>query len=479
MSGLRIMGVDDFLSYDSRSRSEFLGAEWKKKGFLNFWLHRRLPFAMGWQHGLPRIDVRDDPETRTPHRVVFSGSYRCLEDDDVLKEQYRRDRETGARKNPPHLCPICLLVEYVHGLVLAGRIHWLQPIFDFDAGDPNTRVVVRAAGMWNGYKPDRLADVQKQEMYDAGISPKFGWKENCQAGLKYILCLVDADQPAKGVQVMKEGQAAGDKVKLAIQKEMKRSLRNPGLGDPVKNPYPFCLEYKENESPDRKYDAYRVDIPLDAVVNGLISETDAPDISMLAGNYQPATLRAQLERAAQIELPWDTFFTPDAEAQLSAMQEEQVPSPAPLRASQPASFRVPPRPQPVASSLHTSQPLPPPRQALAAPPLRVPEPEMFGCDTCGQPIKATDTVCAHCGMQYEVEAAPAPKPLPLLRRRSELNKPAPVAAPVPTMHRQVVAPAQVPRASAPPVAVESPAGMGESPEDDVGFGDFGADEIPF
>ena len=314
---------------------------------------------------------------------------------------------------------------------------------------------------------------------------------------------------------MKEGQAAGDKVKLAIQKEMKRSLRNPGLGDPVKNPYPFCLEYKENESPDRKYDAYRVDIPLDAVVNGLISETDAPDISMLAGNYQPATLRAQLERAAQIELPWDTFFTPDAEAQLSAMQEEQVPSPAPLRASQPASFRVPPRPQPVASSLHTSQPLPPPRQALAAPPLhtsqplppprqalaappmhtsqplppprqalaapplRVPEPEMFGCDTCGQPIKATDTVCAHCGMQYEVEAAPAPKPLPLLRRRSELNKPAPVAAPVPTMHRQVVAPAQVPRASAPPVAVESPAGMGESPEDDVGFGDFGADEIPF
>src|SRR5271157_4448979 len=114
MSGMKAMSVDEFLAYESRGgRTGFLGSDWKKRGVLYFALHRRLPFAAGWQHGMPRIDVRDNAETHQPQRMIFTGSYRCLEDDALLKEQYRRDRDTGERRNPPGLCPLCLLVEYI------------------------------------------------------------------------------------------------------------------------------------------------------------------------------------------------------------------------------------------------------------------------------------------------------------------------------------------------------------------------------
>ena len=114
--------------------------------------------------------------------------------------------------------------------------------------------------MWNGYKPAKLSDDQKAEMEDAGISPRFAWRESMLPGLKYIFCLVDDANPGRGVLVMKEGQALGDKVKLGIAKEMKRNPRNPGLGDPVQNPYPFRFEYKADETPDKKYDAFRIDL---------------------------------------------------------------------------------------------------------------------------------------------------------------------------------------------------------------------------
>jgi len=304
MAGLKTMTVEDFLSYDSRARSEYLGAEWKKQGWINIWLHRRSPFALSWQHGIPRIDVRDDPETRQPRRQIFNGRIRCLEEDDVLTNQYKRSKETGARVVPPIICPPCRMIEYVHDLVIRQELHWLEPIFDFDVGDPMSRVYLRASGMWNGYKPARLNDEQKQEMADCGISPMYGWKENMQAGLKYIFCLVDHDDPAKGVQIMTEGQALGDSVKVAIQKEMKRNSRNPALGDPIATPYAFTFEYKEKALPADKYDAFRVDLELTEQVLKLIDSPEQ-DITSQIGNYDFATLRSQLEKVALIELPWD------------------------------------------------------------------------------------------------------------------------------------------------------------------------------
>ena len=54
MSGLRTFTSDEFVGHETRGRSEFLDKAWKERGWLMAWLHRRLPFAGGWQHGIPK-----------------------------------------------------------------------------------------------------------------------------------------------------------------------------------------------------------------------------------------------------------------------------------------------------------------------------------------------------------------------------------------------------------------------------------------
>ena len=280
---------------------------------------------------------------------------------------------------------------------------------------------------------------------------------------------------------MKEGQALGDKVKLGIAKELKRNPRNPGLGDPVQNPYPFRFEYKADETPDKKYDAFRMDLEITDEIQRLIVEADPPDISRLDGQYSPETLRSMLERVCQIDgLPWDDFFSEEACAALAPPDEDAAPrettrrapaSPAPAprgRAGRPAP--PPTRPQAApglrgAPAAHPASPKPAggrgtpgagPAPAKAAPPARAQRPEladeMVGCDGCGALMRAQDPRCPGCGMEYDVEKPVAPAPLQP-RKRSE------AAPPV----------------AGPPVKAAEPDDLG----DDQGFGEFGEDQIPF
>jgi hypothetical protein len=471
MPQLREHTVDEFLSYNPSGRKgDFLSGDWKKSpGYIQVWLHRRRTFVSGWEHQIPRIDIRDDKVTGLPKKMIFGGHYACLEEEDVLEEQWKRSRETGERKTPPRLCPICKAIEHIHMMVIRQEMHWLQPIFEFDVGDRDSYTLLRATGLWNGYKLKNMNDEQKQQLAEAGIQEKFGWKENIQAGLKYIFCLVDHNAVAKGVQIMKEGQGLGDKVKLAIAREMKRNPRDPRVGSPVDNPYPFQFSYEEKATPDKKYDAFRVDLEITDEILRLITETDPPSLEMLSGLYVPGTLRAQLEAAVQIDgLPWDDFFTEDAEKALESLSEEK-PKAAPKPVAPRAHLSVPVR---APAALRPSVPparvpffpskVPPTRTMVPVKPAPVEDEVM--CDACGKAMLVSSSKCPHCGQEYEVEVAPVPPPPPL-RRRSEVQR----AAPKP------VAPS-VPQARARPVQQPAPAVA----EEDPGFGDFGdSDEIPF
>ncbi len=477
---MKEMQTEEFLHYESRSSRNYLRPEWKKAGWIEVWLHRKRPFAIGWQHQLPRIDVRDN-EAGEPKRVIFSGSYRCLEDDVVLKEQWRRDRDTGERETPPVICPICRMIEHIHTAVVRGEMHWLEPIFDFDVGDPKTRRFLRASGLFGYPKAKNLTDDQKAELEDAGVSERTAWQENMNASLKYVFCLVDDAAPQKGVQIMKEGQGLGDKVKMAITKEMKRNPRNPALGDPVKTPYAFRFEYNENALPEKKYDAFRVDYEITPALQQLISG-EPPNIDSMAGDYTPETLRASLERVCLVELPWDEWFT-DEVSKLLANEEPPAETQAMVRAPQAAA----PAPRQLAGRQVASRSaLEPERQrtpARVVAPARQSSPAqdvaLFGCDGCGKPIKATDAKCPHCGMEYDVEQQPKPEPAPL-RKRSEIGRPVPAAAPsraVPAERQQRVA-APIPRQSRQaPAPVEVHDAQVVDPSEDVGFGDFD-DEMP-
>lgn len=510
MGGMREFSVDEFLAYETRGRGTYLGAEWKKRGWLQFFLHRRRPFAAGWQHQIPRIDIRDDPQTGQPKRVIYGGSYRCIESDDVLENQFKRDRDTGVRTHPPAICPIDLMVDYIRELVDSGQLHWLEPVFDFDVGNAESRVVIRASGLWGYGKWSKFSDQQKAELADAGVYEQHAWKERFDAGVKYVVCIVDAENPAKGVQIWKENQAVGDAIKLAIAKEMKRNPRDKSLGDPVQHPYAMCMEYHKDESPQKKYQAYRVEVPLDQHILDLI-DSPAPDISSQAGNYMPETLQSQLEKAALFELPWDRFFTKEAIAALKVDDDE----PAPTQAAPRTTVAVPPgaptRPRP--PTPQATHALPPGRPAATAPrapgahPPRVPGPppprpapppvqaapaaeDMVACDGCGVAMPASAARCPSCGMQYEVDAPepPPPQAMPPLRKRSEARRsaasPAPAQRPPP---RPIGGPPQVAARPPRPQAAQPPApppptdetAPPESGNEGPSWGEFGDDPLPF
>jgi hypothetical protein len=526
MSGVREFDVEGFLKHEVRGRSEFVGGDWKKDpGYIDIWLHRDRPFGMVIQHGVPRIDTRDDRETGRSVRTIFTGNYKCLEEEDVFADQYFRDKKTGERKNPPRICPICKMVEHIHMMVIRGELPWLTPIFDFDIGNREKNILIRAAGMWNGYKPAKLSDDQKAEMEEAGISPAFGWKESMLPGPKYILCLVDDAQVGRGVQIMKEGQSVGDKIKTCIGKEMKRNPRNPALGDPVQNPYPFRIEYDESKSYSEKYEVFRLDLEITPEIEKLITEEAAPDIARLDGSYQPEVMRSMLEQVCQLDgLPWDEFFSEEACALLAPADDaEEAPEkakPAPRRPAAPPQRAQgrgtpPPAPQPRgrAAAPPQGRGAPPASRAAApaprgAPPARpasreaprprqhAPEPEPeFACNGCDAVMKASDTRCGNCGMEYEVEQ---PDPPPRLQKRSEVSRasaPAPrngapaTRAPAPSAPRRQAGQRLPPPTKAhqevsgggiADAADEIPPGLAqEFGEDDVGFGEFGEDKLPF
>ncbi len=484
MAGVQEYSTDEFLKHETKRRGEFLKGEWKENpGYIDVWLHRKRPFASVWQHQIPRIDVRDDPNTGSPRRVIFPGSYRCLEDERaVLVDQYKRDRDTGRRKSPPVVCPICLFIEWVREKVWDDELNWLQPVFDFDVGSEKTRTIIRAAGMWGGYKLDRLSDEEKKELSGIGVSPKDGWRENVMASLKYVLCVVDDANPARGVQIMKESQLVGDRIKQAIAKEMKRHPKDRSIGDPVRNPYPIRIEYNENaDSPMKKYDAFRMEVDITPQIEELITETDAPDISMMEGNYSPKTLQSQLERVCQIDaVPWDDFFTEESEKLLSSEPEK------PHKEAKPAETRRAPDAvgRTVASSANTGagggdsevrdarrgersrvsgRP-----ETPRSPPKPDPHEEVL-CE-CGKLMRASDTKCLHCGLEYEVDAEPLPPPPPL-RKRSEVARERASTAP-----KASAAPRATPKPSSKAETLPAPPAADDEGD---GFGDFGDDEIPF
>jgi hypothetical protein len=301
---------------------------------------------------------------------------------------------------------------------------------------------------------------------------------------------------------MKESQSLGDKVKTAIAKEMKRNSRDRAKGDPVLNPYAFCFEYREDETPDKKYDAFRVDdLVLTPEIDKLISDTDAPDIGRYAGHYSPETLRSQLELACLIDgLPWDSFFSPEAIALLSKQDEDQAPkaqpaaAPAPRQAAPARGRPVLPPGRATASPARAAAPVeaprgrPAPATRVAPAPAAEPE-EEFECNGCDQIIKASETECRNCGHKYEVQA-PVPAPAPARRKRSEAQAAPATATPSHVQEKSRVQDASLARHQAAPAArparpqaaqrPAAPVAPGEpAAEEDPGFGEFSEEQIPF
>ncbi len=431
----RDLGLDDFLNDRTGGGvdAKFL-SKWNKRvpPQVDVAFHRGSPVATKvFRHNLQRLVPLEDKITRKRVVKVWSDNAVCRESEDVLKKQNKRDPD-GVRLLPPQHCGICKMLEHVRSLVAVGELSWVDPIFRY-MGDEE-EVVIHAGGLYNAYGQwDKLSDAEKAEVVEAKIKPRESWKENANAKLNYIFRVAEYGKPDLGIQIAIETGLLGDKVKKVIRDKMESD--GDDEGNPIKNPY--VVRWKkvaEAKTFNDSYDANAMPkLKLDETMMELITNAKSPDISSLTEPHNPGSVRATLETHCLVDLPWDQLF--DAKAEAPAVKQR------------PAQAQVP-------GKVERKQ---------------EPEPEAeFGCDECGEAMKASDTKCKSCGHEYEVEKEEAPPPPPkkaLPKRSSAAKAPEPEAAEPPPAKAAKKPEA---KAASKPAPIEEPADEVEN-DDDLPF----------
>lgn len=369
-------------------------------------LHTRSSIVALWRHPWQRIvEVDRDGEKQ---RELWADSFNCWEPEETLKRQYMRD-DTGARKYPPTICPVCLMLEWVRAQIRAERLSWTDKVIEFKVDDKS--VVYTAGGIVNAFSGD-LSRQEIAELRKAGIRRDEAWMQNMSPKCNYVFSIVDVGDADvdKGVQIAIEATALGDAVKRVIRDQI--DSLGAEEGHPFRNPYVIRWSYRPKEQEfSKKYHA----LPMPRIVIGpearaLILDADPPDISSTVARGNIASLRSVMESVALIDMPFEEFFAAAEAAEAGGADRAPVPA---RQASRPAAPTAPSVPKEAA---RPAAPAPVARRAAAAAPPRKQPPQyppgtrMLPCDACKADMAETDTVCWSCGARYEVDEGAQPTP---------------------------------------------------------------------
>jgi len=345
----RELSIDDWLLHrpNAGAGGKFL-SKWKKNTppEVKVWLHCETGIQPLWRHNWPKLVELDKDGEKEEH--IWSGDFNCWEEDKLLSQQYKRDRNTGERNHPPQICPLCIFLEQLRGKVEQEDIGWLDAVFVFDAEDDEEETILYAAPLYNGI-PKELEDDERDELKEAGIRRTETWKQNTMAKCNYVFRVVDDANPSDGVQIAIEGTLLGEKMKEEIGKEIKRS--GVKKGHPIHNPYPFLWENKKEERMiQKRFDATALTAEeLREDVRKLVEETEAPSIAATCRVGDIAMLRSVMEEHIVEELAdafdWDQIFAraekmAEKMADLGEEEEEEDEEEAPEE-SKPARSRKP------------------------------------------------------------------------------------------------------------------------------------------
>jgi len=429
--------LEGWLGHKTRGGSggKFL-SKWKENGHCDTWLHtKRLPLAI-WRHAFPMFVLvadKDDKENKIKH--VFSKKFTCHEDESVLEHPWR-DKDTGLRENPPKRCGLCKFNDWLWQQCQQwidthswnektkeweeekkGKGKGIDPctkLFDLESeASDDENVQLYAGGICNFFSQKDPPDELLAAMKKAKIRGDMTWKQNANVKCEYVLCVVDNDNVAGGVQIAVETQALGEKVKEVIQKVYKSDDINI-----QKTPYCIQWIYKKSEAFSKKYDATQImKIKPNERILKLI-RGEAPNLEQLKEPFNQVSMRATLEKHCLVDdIPWDEIFpTKEQEARWKkedATAEEEDDS------------------DDEKSDADDSDDDDSDDEKSDADDSDDDDDEMVACDNpkCKKPHKLSASKCPHCGHEYEVEeepepeSEPEPKPEPKkVRSRSEVTK---------------------------------------------------------
>ena len=415
------MSVDEFLDHQSSSggggrRTNRLH-NWRKEDphKVVVWLHTLAGFVARWSHNWPRLVVRKDRETEEEVREIWGGSWVCHERELILTKQFFRG-DNGEREYPPEVCPHCKMIEIVRLAVERGDIGWTEPLFRFMAHENDeSPFVLTAGGIYNAFGKKDITPAEKLEIRRAGIKQSEAWKQNCVARCQYVFTVVEHDHPDHGILITEEAAALGKAMKKSILDEITRQGGGEEgrlKGNPLRNPYPFLWTYNKEESFANQYNAVAMStVKMTAEVRELIVDTTPPELAEVVAPGNIAQLRADMERAALVDLPWDEIFGEAERVAKHAADQGDAPVAATPKQEKVPDVRSRPAQQPIAK-----KPTPPAQDDFPpeygasntstssqnVAPAVVPDDELFVCDHCSfDGLRATDVECPKCKSTYD------------------------------------------------------------------------------
>lgn len=386
------LGLDAFLGHgEGGGRRKFLG-KWKDDGSIVVWLSTRADIAYAsWSHPFMYRDTftkkEDGQEEGEEVEILRFTRFVSPDPEPIHLSQYFR-HDDGVMKLPPRLDPFLRLRE------------WLR----HECQEPDDAIVFEWENPKNGeriqWRKGHLAGTVKRGKATFGAS--------LDTKLEYLFVVIDAEKPGEGPQITRETRSLGDAMKAVIKAEIES---NGDEGNPILHPYAFKWKFNKDADPAKMYSAARFNqAKLTAAVREAITTDEFPDPSQ---DTKPrpgdkAKIRAAMEEAAQIDLPWDHIFVPQwkdedptdfnfganakGDAEEKPAERRRTPEVETKKAdtSSSAGGRV--------RRKKKDEPPPPPKE------------ETIPCDDCGFEMAASATKCPKCGAEYEVEEQPDAAP---------------------------------------------------------------------
>lgn len=413
MSGL---GLDDFLNHgkDSGGGKFF---NWKKDGQAEVWISTRGALAYPrWSHTFPVYGVKEEDDNKGGKReVAILRRPRFVSPDAEIihKEQYFRygkrdnvsESKIGLMKKPPVIDPFLLLREHLREEIESGRLSEDTVVFRWENPDP--REWESKIEEWHAGHLARLVDKTKKT-----------WAHNLDTKLEYLFVVVNDSAPDDGPQTVTCAKLLGEQMQKEIASQIDSNGRD--AGNPLISPYCFRWVYdKDAKNFNNAYRAYRYNkATLTDEIRTAIQDSDFDDPTPMtkprAGDK--ARIRAAMEDAARIDLPYDKLFLDkwdDGEddgshgANTSSGDEKTMGSDA---SDSDSSEQRKSASKPATSSSSKSGG----RRKKASKPDPKPEPtfEIVACDECQYPMHERWIACPQCGQAYELESG-GMKPPPI------------------------------------------------------------------
>lgn len=413
MTITRPMSMDEFADHEGtakRERAEFLS--WRDEGEdgdgkIQVWIVDQ-PWVQ-WRHSFYRVARYENRDGEQVERIAPFYWNSMEEDsgevpDKTLKLIRRQGYYLDSRRDEDDrvvadVDPFLKMLEWIRGQILAEKIDWLDPVFEFDAADSDA-VKIRAGALLGVYpaKLDDLEDERERERFKKlKINLRESYKESSRVRLQYGFVVVKNDAPEDGVRIALESETIGTLVKR-IYKDRKVAFKGDSQkADLIRK---VCLqwEYDKRKSFSDMYHvvALTEEKTSDEVLAVFARyDEDPPDLERLRGQSNVAELeRAFRDHWVHAEQPpWDELFAAAYErvkGTPAASLPEDFEHGANARASEKATSDT--KATDVAAKKTTEIAV---EKKTAAP-----DGPMVECEVCRKDMPDTALVCPHCNARY-------------------------------------------------------------------------------